>query len=256
MDYWKVLGLNEGASEEEIKKAYRSLAKKYHPDHNPSPDAAKNFREIQEAYEYLKDNPGYRSSYNSGNSYYSSADNSYTDDNDSDKEETKESYSYSESDYRKNRESTHSYTKQNSENKTESTYRRNYHERYNRGAYTGSSGSSHAGYHRTYNNRQSYSSSGSSSARSSRASGSSSGSRYSAYSNFSNSSSSSYHNYSGNSYGTRSYSYSSPKSSYMSRPREKTVWEKIGIAILIIAGIVIGVPLLFFGTIILAILGI
>lgn len=83
MDYWKVLGLNEGASEEEIKKAYRTLAKKYHPDHNTSPDAAKKFREIQEAYEYLKDNPDYRSSgsysysqnrssYNSYSSYYSS----------------------------------------------------------------------------------------------------------------------------------------------------------------------------------------
>ena len=49
-DYYEVLGIAKGASEDEIKKAYRSLAKKYHPDVNKAPDAADKFKEINEAY--------------------------------------------------------------------------------------------------------------------------------------------------------------------------------------------------------------
>lgn len=52
--YYKVLGLNSGASEEEIKKAYRKLSKKYHPDLNPdNPESEEKFKEIVEAYEIL-----------------------------------------------------------------------------------------------------------------------------------------------------------------------------------------------------------
>ena len=54
-DYYEVLGLSKGASEDEIKKAYRSLAKKYHPDVNKEADAEEKFKEINEAYEVLSD---------------------------------------------------------------------------------------------------------------------------------------------------------------------------------------------------------
>ncbi|KAL3200132.1 hypothetical protein MRX96_013370 [Rhipicephalus microplus] len=52
-DYYKVLGLRQGASENSVKKAYRLLALMYHPDKNKSPDAEIKFREIKEAYEAL-----------------------------------------------------------------------------------------------------------------------------------------------------------------------------------------------------------
>jgi len=54
-NYYKILGLEKRASQEDIKKAYRKLAFKYHPDKNKDADAIEKFREITEAYEVLID---------------------------------------------------------------------------------------------------------------------------------------------------------------------------------------------------------
>ena len=55
-DYYEVLGLTKGADAAAIKKAYRKLAKKYHPDMNPGDkEAEKKFKEVTEAYNVLSD---------------------------------------------------------------------------------------------------------------------------------------------------------------------------------------------------------
>lgn len=63
-DYYEILGVSRDASTEEVKKAYRKLALKYHPDRNPDdPEAEERFKEVTEAYEVLRD-PEKRSQYN------------------------------------------------------------------------------------------------------------------------------------------------------------------------------------------------
>ena len=55
-DYYRILGVARDADKEQLKKAYRTLAMKYHPDRNPGDaEAERKFKEINEAYEVLKD---------------------------------------------------------------------------------------------------------------------------------------------------------------------------------------------------------
>src|SRR4030088_9694 len=63
-DYYKTLGLERGATDEELKKAYRKLARKYHPDVSKEANAKEKFQEVAEAYETLKDKEK-RSAYDS-----------------------------------------------------------------------------------------------------------------------------------------------------------------------------------------------
>src|SRR5256714_10367057 len=65
-DYYKVLGVGKNASEEEIKKAYRKLARKYHPDQNAGDkQAEERFKEISQAHDVLSD-PEKRKAYDRG----------------------------------------------------------------------------------------------------------------------------------------------------------------------------------------------
>lgn len=72
-DYYKVLGVNRNASIEEIKNAYKKLAKKYHPDVSKEKNAEEKFKEIQEAYSVLSD-PQKKRNYDN----FGSSDNSFT----------------------------------------------------------------------------------------------------------------------------------------------------------------------------------
>ncbi|MEW6713175.1 MAG: DnaJ domain-containing protein, partial [Candidatus Riflebacteria bacterium] len=54
-DYYEVLGVPKNADEAELKKAFRNLARQYHPDVNKNEDAVEKFKEINEAYQILSD---------------------------------------------------------------------------------------------------------------------------------------------------------------------------------------------------------
>jgi hypothetical protein len=71
-DYYAVLGVSPDASPEEIRRAYRDLAKRFHPDANPDPAAAERMREINEAYAVLSD-PAKRAAYDRARAAASSA---------------------------------------------------------------------------------------------------------------------------------------------------------------------------------------
>src|SRR3989338_7640499 len=61
-DYYKILGVSRSASTDEIQKAYRKLARQYHPDMNKEKGAEEQFKKVSEAYEVLK-NPESRQKY-------------------------------------------------------------------------------------------------------------------------------------------------------------------------------------------------
>jgi len=75
-DYYGLLGIKKSASAEDIKKAYRKLAREYHPDVSDKPDAEEKLKEINEAYEVLKD-PNKRQEYDNPNPFTSSGFNPF-----------------------------------------------------------------------------------------------------------------------------------------------------------------------------------
>ncbi|KAK8761801.1 hypothetical protein V5799_026942 [Amblyomma americanum] len=71
-DYYKVLGIDRSAGDEDIRRAYRKLALRYHPDKNKAPDAEEKFKEINEAYGALTDRKKREAYYSSGGEGYRS----------------------------------------------------------------------------------------------------------------------------------------------------------------------------------------
>ncbi|MBR4399815.1 MAG: J domain-containing protein [Aeriscardovia sp.] len=68
-DFYATLGVSQDAGEEEIGKAYKELARKYHPDVNPDPEAAVKFKQITEAYDVLS-TPDQRKLYDTVRKYF------------------------------------------------------------------------------------------------------------------------------------------------------------------------------------------
>ncbi|MFX1392407.1 MAG: DnaJ C-terminal domain-containing protein [Promethearchaeota archaeon] len=95
-DYYKILGINKNASNEEIKKAFRKLARKYHPDSNPNePKSGEMFKKIQSAYKFLMERKNWQNNYINGSksnfrdNYYNDTDNFKNFKNDSSRTFTK-----------------------------------------------------------------------------------------------------------------------------------------------------------------------
>ena len=80
-DYYKIMGVERGASQEEIKRAYRKLARKYHPDVSKEVNAEENFKDLGEAYEVLKD-PDKRAKYDQYGHYWKTEGQGYNPDPD------------------------------------------------------------------------------------------------------------------------------------------------------------------------------
>ncbi len=72
-DHYKTLGVDRKASQEDIKKAYRKLARQYHPDTNKDAGAEERFKQISEAYDVLGD-PEKRKKYDRGQSVFGAID--------------------------------------------------------------------------------------------------------------------------------------------------------------------------------------
>ncbi|MBO6003366.1 MAG: DnaJ domain-containing protein [Aeriscardovia sp.] len=68
-DFYAILGVSQDASEEEINKAYKELARQYHPDLNHDPEAGVKFKEITEAYDVLS-SPDHRRLYNTMRAHF------------------------------------------------------------------------------------------------------------------------------------------------------------------------------------------
>lgn len=81
-NFYQMLGVSKGASQDEIQKAYRKLARKYHPDINQTPEGEEKFKALGEAYEVLKD-PERRKYYDRFGSNWKAAQNAGIDPNDS-----------------------------------------------------------------------------------------------------------------------------------------------------------------------------
>ena len=72
-DHYEVLGVDRGATEDQIKKAYRKLARELHPDVNPAPEAQERFKLVTHAYEVLSDADARRNYDNGGNDPFGGA---------------------------------------------------------------------------------------------------------------------------------------------------------------------------------------